>query len=123
MEDIYFTIVDESKLDLLIYDELIKFIPLDVADSLMIELGYNNNLHVYSLRNCAQIVRELTNGQFVISVQLCPNLPPYKDFFKNENVANWITKEQYYLSKLLYDEIFNQDIYKTLNFKIITKIE
>lgn len=115
-KDTYFTIVDKSYLDFKVRDELLKVLPNDVVIKLMNDLGYVNG---YILKDSVQICRELKDGKFCISVQLCPNLPPYKDFYNNKNVAEYLTFEQYQIAVMMYEEknIFNQDVFKTLEFK------
>jgi len=119
--DTYFTIVNKEKLYSLVKDELLKVLPIEQVEILMIELGYNNDKYVYNLGNCAQVCRELLDGNYVVSVQLCPNKPPYKDFFKNKGVQDFIKNQELQIAYLMYgkENIFNQDVYFTLEFKEI----
>lgn len=116
----YFTIVDQNLLDstlLSLIENLNKIIPPELgvtANDIFTSLGYGEDDHGLLFSDIIQIIRELNDGNFAISVQLCP-----KFFLENKCVYNNIKPYELELAKLQYgeDNLLTLDQFKELDFK------
>jgi hypothetical protein len=88
-----------------------QMMEMSIPEAIKEKLEYKNN---YNLYDAAYIKRELTDGNYVISIQLSPSI-----LIDNNCVRDFINKKDFELAKLQFgvEEFLTIQEFKKLNFK------